>query len=140
MGNLNVSAAHSLQLVPIDRLANFGQFRTSALLLFLGQPDDADAIPGSIRVTLTDEEGKFKKSITYKRRIVDPTTANLLEGYKVTRLIAIYVDETGNKRVAGSPDYPLTFSYTSGEGVFTCKLEGEGITIDPFLIPSVPVI
>lgn len=67
MGNLNVSAAHSLQLVPIDRLANFGQFRTSALLVFLGQPDDAEAIPGSIRVTLTDEEGKFKRAFNNKR-------------------------------------------------------------------------
>lgn len=134
MANLNVSAAHSLQLIPINRLSKFAQIKTGVMLVFLQQPDEADAIPGSIRVTSTEEEGKIKKSITYKRRIVDRTTANLLEGYRVTRLIATYVDETGNKRVAGSPDYPLTFSYTSGDGVFTCKLEGEGNTIDPFII------
>ena len=104
------------------------------MLLYLQQPDDADAIPGSIRITANEEEGKIKKSITYKRRAVDRMTANLLESYRVMRLIAIYTDETGNKRVAGSPNNPLKFSYTSGDGVFTCKLEGEGLTIDPFII------
>lgn len=134
MANLNVSAAHSLQLVPIDRLSRFAQIKTGVMLVYLSQPDNANAIPGSIRITTSIEGGVIKKSITYKRRTVDRTTANLLEGYKVTRLVAVYTDETGNKRVAGSPDYPLKFSYTSSDGVFTCKLEGESLTIDPFLI------
>lgn len=134
MANLNVSAAHSLQLVPINRLSKFAQVKAGVMLVYLQEPDEADAIPGSIRITTSEEEGKIKKSITYKRRTVDRVTANLLEGYRVTRLIAVYTDETGNKRVAGSPDYPLKFSYTSGDGVFTCKLEGEGDTIDPFII------
>lgn len=134
MANLNVSAAHSLQLVPINRLSKFAQVKAGVMLVYLQQPDEADAIPGSIRITTSEEEGKIKKSITYKRRTVDRVTANLLEGYRVTRLVAVYTDETGNKRVAGSPDYPLKFSYTSGDGVFTCKLEGEGNTIDPFII------
>ncbi|GFI53081.1 hypothetical protein IMSAGC021_01391 [Muribaculaceae bacterium] len=134
MANLNVSAAHSLQLVPIDRLSKFAQIKTGVMLVYLSQPDNANAIPGSIRITTSIEGGVIKKSITYKRRTVDRTTANLLEGYKVTRLVAVYTDETGNKRVAGSPDYPLKFSYTSSDGVFTCKLEGESLTVDPFLI------
>ena len=134
MANLNVSAAHSLQLVPINRLSKFAQIKAGVMLVFLEQPDEAEAIPGSIRITTNTEDGKIKKSISYKRRIVDRATANLLEGYKVTRLVAIYTDETGNQRVAGSPDYPLKFSYTSSDGVFTCKLEGESLTIDPFLI------
>ena len=134
MANLNVSAAHSLKLVPINRLTMFAQVKAGVMLVYLQQPDEADAIPGSIRITTSEEEGKIKKSITYKRRTGDRVTANLLEGYRVTRMVAVYTDETGNKRVAGSPDYPLKFSYTSGDGVFTCKLEGEGDTIDPFII------
>lgn len=134
MGNLNVSAANSLQLLPIDRLAKFAQIKTGVMLVFLSHPDNAEAIPGSINISTTDEDGKIKKSITYKRREVDRETADLLEAYKVSRLIAIYTDETGFIRVAGSPDYPLKFSYTSGSGVFTCKLEGEDTTIDRFLI------
>ena len=134
MANLNVSAAHSLQLVPINRLSKFAQVKAGVMLVYLQEPDEADAIPDSIRITTSEEEGKIKKSITYKRRTVDRVTANLLEGYRVTRLVAVYTDETGNQRVAGSPNYPLKFSYTSGDGVFTCKLEGEGDTIDPFII------
>lgn len=110
MANLNVSTVHSLQLVPIDRLSRFAQVKAGVMLLYLQQPDDADAIPGSIRITANEEEGKIKKSITYKRRAVDRMTANLLESYRVMRLIAIYIDETGNKRVAGSPNYPLKFA------------------------------
>lgn len=134
MANLNVSAAHSLQLLPISRLYYFAQIDIGVMLMFLEKPDDAEAIPGSIRISTDTENGINKKSITYKRRIIDRKTANLLECYKVTRLVAIYTDETGNQRVAGSPDYPLSFSYTSGDGVFTCKLTGEGDTIDPFII------
>lgn len=134
MANLNVSAAHSLRLVPVERLSKFARINSGVKLVCLRQPDEAEAIPGSIRITATEEDGKIKKSITYKRRTVDRVTANLLESYRFMRLVAIYVDETGNKRVAGSPDYPLKFSYTSGDGVFTCTLEGEDLTTDPFLI------
>lgn len=134
MANLNVSAAHSLGLIPIDRLSRFAQVRGGVTLAYPGQPDEAAAIPGSIRITTDEEDGTIKKSITYKRRTVDRHTASLLESYRAARLVAVYTDETGNRRVAGSPDYPLKFSYTSGDGVFTCKLEGESDTIDPFLI------
>lgn len=134
MANLNVSAAHSLQLVPVERLSKFARINSGVKLVCLRQPDEADAIPGSLRITATEEDGIIKKSITYKRRTVDRKTADLLESYRFMRLVAIYIDETGSQRVSGSPDYPLKFSYTSGEGVYTCTLEGEGLTIDPFLI------
>lgn len=134
MANLNVSAAHSLQLVPINRLFKFGQAGTAAKIQLLSKPDEGEAIPGTIAISTSEDSGIIHKTITYKRRIVDHTTADLLEGYKATRLIAIYVDETGHRRVAGSPTYPLKFSFTSGEGVFTCKLEGEATTIDPFIL------
>lgn len=134
MAYLNVSVAHSLRLLPIERLSKFARIKSGVKMVCLRQPDKADAIPGSIQITATEEDGKIKKNITYKRRSLDRKTADLLESYRFMRLVAIYTDETGNKRVAGSPDYPLKFSYTSGDGVFTCKLEGEGDTIDPFII------
>ena len=43
MANLNVSAAHSLQLVPIDRLSKFAQIKTGVMLVYLSQPDNANA-------------------------------------------------------------------------------------------------
>lgn len=64
MANLNVSAAHSLQLVPIDRLSKFAQIKTGVMLVYLSQPDNANAIPGSIRITTSIEGGVIKKSLS----------------------------------------------------------------------------
>ena len=61
MANLNVSAAHSLQLVPINRLSKFAQIKAGVMLVFLEQQDEAEAIPGSIRITTNNEDGKIKK-------------------------------------------------------------------------------
>ena len=57
-----------------------------------------------------------------------------LEALSGCLLLAVYVDENGNRRVAGSPDCPLRLSYSSGEGAYMCTLSGEGVSIDPFLI------
>lgn len=134
MANLTVSVAHSLQLVPINRVARFAQTHSGVKLGLFRHPDPVEATPGSIKVSTSGEDGIYKKSIDYKVSTVDRSTANLLERYAAMRLVAIYTDETGSPRVAGSPDHPLTLTYTSGEGVFSCKLEGESDTIDPFLI------
>lgn len=64
MANLNVSAAHSLQLVPIDRLSKFAQIKTGVMLVYLSQPDNANAIPGSIRITTSIEGGSHGAVIT----------------------------------------------------------------------------
>lgn len=134
MANLNVSAAHSLKLIPIGRLARFAQISSRVKMILLSDPDDSQAIPGSIKVSMTTDDTKnIKKSLTYKRRAVSAEVADQMEAYRAIRLIAVYVDELGNKRVCGSPDFPLRFSYTSGAGVFTCKLEGESNTIDLFI-------
>lgn len=133
MVKLNVSAVHSLQLIPVDRMSKFAVLQNHAFIVLTDLQDSAGEIPGSVKIQTSDDDGKIKKTITYKRRPVDLPTANLLESYRHRRLIAVYVDETGSRRVAGSPDYPLTFSFTSGDGVFSCKLEGETTGIDPFL-------
>ena len=50
------------------------------------------------------------------------------------RLVAVYVDENGNTRVAGSPDYPLSLSYVMEGGGFSVTLEGKDIRHDGFLV------
>ena len=45
----------------------------------------------------------------------------------------VYTDETGNTRVSGSPDYPLTFSFEIGGGLYNCTLSGTGPGVDAFL-------
>ena len=47
-----------------------------------------------------------------------------LENLKATPFVALYTDETGNTRVSGSPDYPLTFSFEIGGGLYNCTLSG----------------
>ncbi len=73
-------------------------------MLILGSEDDAVAVPGSVKVSTTSDNGIIKKKITFERSDVSDSTADALEGYKVSRLIATYVDESGKRRVAGSPD------------------------------------
>ncbi len=85
MANLNVSAAHSLQLVPINRLSKFAQIKAGVMLVFLEQPDEAEAIPGSIRITTNTEDGKIKKSITTN---VEPSTERPQIYWRVTKLPA----------------------------------------------------
>jgi len=64
---------------------------------------------------------------------VSESVADILEGYKVSRLVAVYIDESGKQRVAGSPDWPLTLDYTTEGGVFIVTLQGEDVRPDGFL-------
>ena len=103
-------------------------------MLILGGDDDAVAVPGSVKVSTSSDNGIIKKKITFERSDVSDKTADILEGYKETRLIATYVDESGRRRVAGSPDWPLSLDYTTADGVFSVTLQGEDTAPDAFLI------
>ena len=46
--------------------------------------------------------------------------------------IGNYVDENGNERVSGSPDYPLSLSYEIKGGLYSCTLTGFSIDPDAF--------
>lgn len=65
------------------------------------------------------------------RRVANKTL--YLENLKATPFVALYTDETGNTRVSGSPDYPLTFSFEIGGGLYNCTLSGTGPGVDAFL-------
>lgn len=92
------------------------------------------AVPGSVKVSTTSDNGIIKKKITFERSDVSGSSADALEGYKVSRLIATYVDESGKRRVAGSPDWPLSLDYSIGDGVFSVTLQGEDTAPDAFLM------
>lgn len=134
MTRLTVSAVHSLQLIPVDALSRFAQVQGRVSMLWLERPVDVMAVPGSVRVTSDNEEGIYRKTITFRRAPVDLEGSAQLEALSGCLLLAVYVDENGNRRVAGSPDCPLRLSYSSGEGTYMCTLSGEGVSIDPFLI------
>lgn len=103
-------------------------------MIILDGDDNAAAVPGTVKVSTTTDNGIIKKKITFERSDVSYITADTLEGLKVSRLIATYVDESGRRRVAGSPDWPLSLDYTIGDGVFTVTLQGEDTVPDAFLM------
>lgn len=133
MNRSTVSTCHSLKIIPLARLSRFARIQSKVILMLLGEAIDAEAVPGTVKISTTTDNGKLKKKITFERSDVSEAVADLLEGYKVSRLVAVYVDESGKQRVAGSPDWPLSLDYTTEGGVFTVTLQGEDVRPDGFL-------
>lgn len=129
-----LSAVHSLSLIPVSKLLVFACVGGGVRVVCLDAPEDAGAIPGSVKISSTESSGIIKKTMTYKCQSAGAPALLRLEGYRASRLVAFYVDETGARRAAGSPDFPLRFSFTFSDGVFSCKLEGDSLTEDPFVI------
>lgn len=133
MNRSTVSTCHSLKIIPLARLSRFARIQSRVIIMLLGEAIDVEAVPGTVKISTTSDSGKLKKKITFERSDVSEASADILEGYKVSRLIAVYVDESGKQRVAGSPDWPLSLDYTTEGGVFAVTLQGEDVRPDGFL-------
>ena len=133
MNRSTVSTCHSLKIVPLAQLSRFARIQSRVIIMLLGEAIDAEAVPGTVKISTTTDNGKLKKKITFERSDVSESVADILEGYKVSRLVAVYIDESGKQRVAGSPDWPLTLDYTTEGGVFIVTLQGEDVRPDGFL-------
>lgn len=133
MNRSTVSTCHSLKIIPLARLSRFARIQSRVIIMLLGEAIDAEAVPGTVKISTTTDNGKLKKKITFERSDVSESVADILEGYKVSRLVAVYIDESGRQRVAGSPDWPLTLDYTTEGGVFIVTLQGEDVRPDGFL-------
>lgn len=132
MDRSTVSSCHSLKIIPLAILSRYARFGSRVSMMLLGEAIDAEAVPGSIKISTTDN-GKVKKKITFERSDVSAAVADRLDRFKVLRLVATYVDESGKRRVAGSPDWPLALDYTTEGGVFSVNLQGEDVRPDAFL-------
>lgn len=128
-----VSGCHTLELIPINRLTRFARINSRAVILTLGDAEPAKEVPGSVKISTSNDKGIIKKKITFERTGVSSVETDILNSYKTTRLVATYIDETGNRRVAGCPDYPLTLDFSISDGVYSCVLEGEDTELDAFL-------
>ena len=133
MNRSTVSTCHSLKIIPLARLSRFARIQSRVIIMLLGEAIDAEAVPGTVKISTTTDNGKLKKKITFERSDVSESVADILEGYKVSRLVAVYIDESGKQRVSGSPDWPLSLDYTTEGGVFIVTLQGEDIRPDGFL-------
>lgn len=88
MNRSTVSVCHCLKLIPISRVTKFVRIRSRVVIETLGAPDDAGAVPGTVTASHTSENGLVKKKIAFERSDVSEKTANLLEAYRSSRLIA----------------------------------------------------
>ena len=128
-----ISSAHSLQLIPVYNIIHFGVVRSKALIRSIGTPDTLMVVPGTLRPGDSRNEDVYTKKHTFKLAGVSQNKTLFLENLKATPFVALYVDETGNTRVSGSPDYPLAFSFEISGGLYNCTLSGTGVDVDAFL-------
>lgn len=133
MANKIHSSAHSLKLIPIYNILAFGIIRSKAVIKSIGKPDLLEIVPGSLKPADNRNEDVYNKKHTFKLADVSQTKTLYLDNLKTTPFIALYIDESGNERVSGSPDYPLTFSFEITEGLYSCTLSGTGTGTDAFL-------
>lgn len=134
MSRTTVSVCHGLKLIPMDQISMFARIRSKVVMRLLYDAIDADAIPGTVKTSTETENGIIKKKISYYRPDVSEKTLSRLEEFKALRLVAIYIDELGNKRVCGSPDCPLSLDYIVEGGAFGVTLSGEDLYHDGFLV------
>lgn len=134
MNRSTVSSCHSLKLIPLVLLSRYARYGSKVTILLLDEAIDAKAVPGSVKISTVADNDKIKKTISFERSDVSDTSADRLERFKALRLVATYVDESGKQRIAGSPAWPLSLDYTTGDGVFSVTLQGEDIRPDGFLL------
>ena len=77
MEQLTVSVCHSLKIIPVVRLTRFARFRSRVILITVGTPDDAAAVPGSVKISTTADKGIIKKKITFDRSGVSDSAADI---------------------------------------------------------------
>lgn len=133
MNTNTVTGCHSLEILPLTNLWRFARIGSRAVIRTTVDPVTVKEIPGSVKVSTSTENGIIKKKITFLRAGVSADETDRLNAFKSSRIIATYIDEKGNRRVAGSPNYPLTLNFTIEDGAYSCVLEGEDTVPDAFL-------
>lgn len=131
--NLIVSGAHSLRVLDATQVVSLGVLQGGAYMLSLDLGVELDAVPGSVNPSDTAEDGLFHKLIAFRMGQVSQERTELLQSLSATRIIAIYVDEHGKNRVAGSLDWPMTLTYSIASGLYECQLESRGLEPNPYL-------
>lgn len=127
-----VTAIHGLTLIPLDSVYSFVAFANK--VRFLSRRSiRIEEIPGSLKKNSNLEEGTYKNKFTFERRLVDEFDLQLFENFRRMRFIATYHDDRDVVRVAGSPQYPLTLTYTAGNGVCSVAVEGSDTMPDAFM-------
>lgn len=138
MFNSTVTATHSLELIPVTSISYFAHMGSTADIETTTMPIKAGAIPGTILATSTDSDGGKSKKITYHRAPLCMETIQELNCLLSSLLVAVYTDPAGNRRVCGSPAFPLRLSFRVDEGRYECTLTGRTDSEDPEAVLHLP--
>lgn len=122
------NAPYSLELIPITSIEYFAVIQSRAILKNKVWNSQIEIVPGTLVTDVQDEV--IGNNTTYKINhtftCANACIENEQQMYLLSRqlFIAIYINECGQKVVSGSQQYPLTFSYSSKNGHYECKLTG----------------
>ena len=131
-----ISVAHCLVLWPVNDVLTFSELSNGVSMKTKGRGYDLGITPGSLTVSdKPDAKGIYSKKYTFKI----PRPSAMVRA-KIRLLatsgmyVATYIDDTGEQRVAGSKNYPLSLSYEYSAGVLLCTLKGKGTDADPYTL------
>ena len=131
-----ITVPHCLRIYTLPQVPSFAVVDGMAVITTTEEPtvSEQDVVPGSLEISDTpDEYGNQTKQYAFRIRGVTPQRTALLNNLRNEWCIIIYHDESGNNRVAGSRDWPLSFAFHITNGGYLCTLSGQGTQHDPFL-------
>ena len=132
-----VTVPHCLRIFTLNQVPSFALVDGMAILSLPSEAyvDGQDAVPGSLDVSDTPGDTNiYQKTYSFRLRGVTAKRTWALTSLKMQGCIMEYIDESGNKRIGGSRDWPLYFSFHIADGAYHCILTGQGTEQDPFLI------
>lgn len=88
-----ISAAHSLQLVPVYNIIHFGIVHSKVVIRSIGKPDILMIVPGTLKPGDSKNEDVYTKKHTFKLADVSQNKTLYLENLKVTPFVALYTDD-----------------------------------------------
>lgn len=123
----NKTVCSSLQLIRVESVELFYiiKFNNSVVIGYKDVCFEPPIIPGSLISSESDKDGQLSKSITFEISDVSPEIIETLQRMKYKKLVAMYKDEIGLQKICGTLDYPLSFDWSHGEGVYKITLRGE---------------
>ncbi|MBD5294885.1 MAG: hypothetical protein HDS25_01005 [Bacteroides sp.] len=128
-----VSVNHNLSLLEINAIWRFDNMGLSADILALHPALPLKEIPGSLQISSQGDGQLINKTITAECGKLNAGIHESLQLLSNMPVIAIYDDAAGNRRICGSPDYPLILSYEEGEESFMITLSGKMTKTDFYL-------
>ncbi len=121
MARTTVTVCSCLQIIPCPHVYRYSRYDSRARIELTDNPG-VMGIPGTVRKSCSEENDAYSKKIEFSLAAVMPDTTDHLMRLSRSRLIALYVDESGNRRVMGSPTYPATLKWIDEGGVLKVML------------------